>query len=264
MIKSIPENTPIILVDNGRTNTFDTLPEGRNIKIVTLPSNCGFGKGCNEGAKHAITPLLFFLNPDAQVAPGALAALLNGFTNHPEGSAFNPRISNNNGRPYFKRRSYLLPRAQWMKRGWPATDSPVPVLSGAALLLSKHHFDLAEGFDENIFLYHEDDDLSLRLRQLGALFYIREAHIIHGGGRSSSRSCEIAYFKARHLAISRVYVGRKHGRPFPLLSTLFQSLLLLSSPYNIVSRRRRAKAIGMLSGTMACCFRSKDETIQAP
>lgn len=260
MIGSVPERTPIILVDNGRTTTFDTVPDNRNIKILRLTSNQGFGRGCNEGAKFATTPLLLFLNPDARLDENALSMLLEGVAAHPSASAFNPRISTESGKAYFKRRSYLLPRAQWMKRGWPDMDVEVPILSGAALLVSKQNFDSVNGFDENIFLYHEDDDLSLRLRKFGPLLFIREAHVIHRSGHSSVRSPSIAYLKARHMAISRIYAGRKHGRPLPALSTILQSLLLLFSPSNIFSRRRRAKALGMLSGaTLALQLRKTDK-----
>ncbi|WP_425623952.1 glycosyltransferase [Agrobacterium radiobacter] len=174
MIASVPGSTPIILVDNGYTNTFETVSKERSVKIIRLTSNHGFGQGCNEGAKYATTPLLLFLNPDARLGERALNSLLEGVANHPNGSAFNPRISNDNGKNYFKRRSYLLPRTLWMKRGCPKTDREVPVLSGAALLVSKRNFDLVGGFDKNIFLYHEDDDLSIRLRRFGPLFYIVE------------------------------------------------------------------------------------------
>nr|WP_244646190.1 glycosyltransferase family 2 protein [Agrobacterium fabrum] len=257
MIASVPERTPIILVDNGNTNTFHTVPDNRNIKIIRLSSNCGFGRGCNEGAKWAATPLLLFLNPDARLGENALTMLLRGVASHPNGSAFNPRISTENRKAYFKRRSYLLPRVQWMKRGWPETDCEVPILSGAALLVSKQNFGFANGFDENIFLYHEDDDLSLRLREFGPLFYIQGSHVIHSSGRSSARSPAIAYFKARHMAISRIYAGRKHGRPSPAMSTILQSLLLLFSPSSIFSKRRRAKALGMLSGATAALMPGK-------
>nr|WP_265613620.1 glycosyltransferase family 2 protein [Agrobacterium tumefaciens] len=259
MIASVPGSTPIILVDNGYTNTFETVSKERSVKIIRLTSNHGFGQGCNEGAKYATTPLLLFLNPDARLGERALNSLLEGVANHPNGSAFNPRISNDNGKNYFKRRSYLLPRTLWMKRGCPKTDREVPVLSGAALLVSKRNFDLVGGFDKNIFLYHEDDDLSIRLRRFGPLFYIVDSHVFHGSGRSSVRSPEIAYFKARHLAMSRVYVGKKHGRPFPVLSTIIQSLLLLLSPSNIISKRRRSKALGMLSGAMAMLLRQNTQ-----
>ena len=42
MIASIPAETPIVLVDNGRTNSFASLPKGRNIDIVRLDENLGF------------------------------------------------------------------------------------------------------------------------------------------------------------------------------------------------------------------------------
>ena len=37
-------------------------------------------------------------------------------------------------------------------------------MGGAAIFIKKETFIKVGGFDEKIFLYHEDDDLSLRLK----------------------------------------------------------------------------------------------------
>ncbi|WP_280170955.1 glycosyltransferase family 2 protein [Agrobacterium pusense] len=251
LVTAIPEQTPIVLVDNGRTNTFANLPADRNVKIVRLDNNLGFGRGCNAGADAAETPWILFLNPDASPYPGAIEALLEAATQYPSAVAFNPRICNEDGSPYFKRRSWLLPRQLYMKKGWPSEDAVVPILSGAALFVSKKSFDFVGGFDPNIFMYHEDDDLSLRLGALGELRFVRDSRIAHSAGHSSGRSPEIARFKAYHMARSRVYAGQKHHRPFPKTSTLLQACLLLLSPYVLFSARRRAKAIGFLQGALA-------------
>ncbi len=249
MVASVPDEVAIVLVDNGLTNSFKSLPSERAIRIVALTKNEGFGKGCNSGAQAAQTPFLLFLNPDARLKEGAVEALLNAAVEYPNGAAFNPRIINDAGVPYFKRRSYLLPRSAFLKRGWPDADCRVPVLSGAALFVSKAKFDAVKGFDPNIFLYHEDDDLSLRLQKLGALYFVRNSLVEHASGHSTERSPEIAYFKAFHMARSRIYTGLKYGRPVPVLTALLNGILLLLSPSSLFSRRRRAKALGFIKGT---------------
>lgn len=248
MIASIPDKTPIILVDNGQSNSFADLPKGRNIGIVRLNENLGFGRGCNAGAEVVQTPWILFLNPDARLKQGALEALLEAVERHPSAVAFNPRIANADGSAYFKRRSWLLPRSRYMKKGWPDADSRVPILSGAAFFVSKQNFEKVGGFDPNIFLYHEDDDLSLRLAQLGSLMFIHNSLIVHAAGHSSGRSPQIARLKAFHMAKSRIYTGAKHKRPFPKTSTFVQALALLLSPTVLFSARRRAKAIGFFEG----------------
>ncbi|SDB74013.1 Glycosyltransferase, GT2 family [Agrobacterium fabrum] len=251
LVTAIPDETPIILVDNGHTNTFADLPPHRNVIIVKLDDNLGFGRGCNAGADVAQTPWILFLNPDARLNPGAIEGLLQAAAKYPSAIAFNPRVYNEDGSPYFKRRSWLLPRQHYMKKGWPSADAVVPVLSGAALFVSKKSFDYIGGFDPSIFMYHEDDDLSLRLSALGELRFVRNSTVVHFAGYSSGRSPEIARFKAYHMAQSRIYAGQKHHRPFAKTSTLLQGCLLLLSPHVFFSARRRAKALGFLHGALA-------------
>ncbi|WP_421402707.1 glycosyltransferase family 2 protein [Agrobacterium fabrum] len=248
MIASVPVETSIILVDNGKTNRFPPFPAEHNIQVETLEKNEGFGVGCNAGAAAATTPWLLFLNPDATIHPGALEQLLSAAHQYKNAAAFNPRIENSDGSAYFKRRSWLLPRNRYLPKGWPPADCTIPVLSGAAIFVSRELFLKVGGFDPNIFLYHEDDDLSLRLAEFGPLKFIRNSVITHASGSSSVRSPAVARFKAFHMARSRIYTGKKHRRPFPFFSTLIQALFLIFSPLMLVSERRRAKAIGFLMG----------------
>ncbi len=250
MVGSIPPETPIVLVDNGGLTSFPDFPANRAIEIVRLKENLGFGVGCNKGAALARTPYLLFLNPDSRLENGALDALLLAVERYPEASAFNPRITDENGGVSFKRRSYLLPRNSYMARGAPDEDCEVPILSGAAILVSKKLFDKVGGFDPEIFLYHEDDDLSLRLRAAGPLYFISDAHIMHAGGHSSGRSAKVAYLKAFHMAKSRIYAGRKHNRPAPLLFAYLEAFRLMISPITWFSARKRAKAAGFLAGIL--------------
>ena len=63
-------------------------------------------------------------------------------------------------------------------------------------------FKKSGGFDPAIFLYHEDDDLSLRLsNEFGKLYFVHDALVMHMEGQSSERSPDIAALKAWPIII---------------------------------------------------------------
>lgn len=253
MLASVGTEAAVILVDNASADgaVLDHLAAARGARVVRSARNRGFGVGCNLGAAAADSEFLFFLNPDAALEPGCVATLEAAMDRNPAASAMNPRIIGGDGKPYFKRRSALLPRARHMARGWPAADCEVTVLSGAAIFVRRAAFEQVGGFDPQIFLYHEDDDLSLRLAaQVGPLMFIRDAAIRHIGGSSSERSAEGAAFKAWHMGQSRTYALRKHGRKFPLTSSILAALTQLLSPDIWFSARKRRKRWAFLVGVL--------------
>jgi GT2 family glycosyltransferase len=72
------------------------------------------------------------------------------------------------------------------------------------------------GFDENIFLFYEDDDLCRRVADAGhALIYVPQAMVRHGRGRSSQPKRGRIFTSRWHQAWSRAYVSRKYGLPDP-------------------------------------------------
>jgi len=251
MLRSVPAGTPVIIIDNSPQNdpVLRDLALQHGAQLVRNPRNLGFGVACNQGAALARTEFLLFLNPDAILDPGALDALVAAAGRYPQAAAMNPRISNADGSASFKRRSTLLPRSRWLPRGQPTADTEVPVLSRAAIFVRKAQFDAIGGFDARIFLYHEDDDLSLRLAALGPLMFIHDAHVIHQSGHSSGRSPAVAAFKGWHMGQSAVYAARKHKLPFGRTKALARGVLPLLSPA-MLSRRKRAKHLGLLRGTI--------------
>ena len=129
----------------------------------------------------------------------------------------------------FKRRSILLDKNKWLKTP-PSKISEIPVMGGAAIFIKKEVFIRVGGFDERIFLYHEDDDLSLRLKnEIGPLIYCPDTSIIHVGGNSSLRSPEIAKLKGFHMGRSRVYAMKKHMIKNYRFKCLFLALIQLFS-----------------------------------
>jgi N-acetylglucosaminyl-diphospho-decaprenol L-rhamnosyltransferase len=252
MIASVPDGIHLIVVDNASTDDSAGIAENGGASVIRSQVNHGFGLACNMGAGLTDTEFLLFLNPDAVLEKGAIAELEKAADTYPGASAFNPRITDAKGGNYFKRSSRLLPRKEWMKRGWPNADCEVSVLSGAAFFCRREQFNAVGGFDPNIFLYHEDDDLALRLKEsFGPLMFIRSALVTHQEGRSSPRSPEIAKIKSYNMARSRVYAMRKHNRPFAFWGSLWSGLRKIISPDTLFIARKRAQAFAFVKGVIS-------------
>lgn len=253
MLASVPEGVRVVIVDNASTDrtSIRQLAAEHDAKLIELSENKGFGSACNIGAAEARTEFLLFLNPDVEIRPQALEVLRDASARYPKASAFNPRILKENGSTRLKRYSNLLPRSEWLPRTKHLADCEVPVLAGSAIFLRKVEFDAIGGFDPLIFLYYEDDDLSLRLRrERGPLYFISSAEVIHTGGVSSARSVDVARIKGYHLGRSRVYCSVKHSTPFGRTKALTKAALNAISPLALFSKRKRAKEWARLKGTV--------------
>lgn len=250
MLASLPQGTPAIIVDNASKDRANLAAQVANTsaRLIENPRNAGFGAACNTGAAQADTEFLLFLNPDARLVPDTLAQLVSAADRYPEAVGFNPRFVDDDGQPAFKRSCHLLPRSQWMPRGVPQADCALPVLSGAALFVRRADFEAVGGFDPNIFLFFEDDDLSIRLRARGGLMFIHDALVTHTGGAATAPDPRLEGFKAWHFGYSRIYASQKHGRRGAFSKTLVRAVPRALSPVVLASAVARAERWGYLRG----------------
>jgi len=121
------------------------------VDVQRSASNLGFGRGHNANAARGTAPWLLVVNQDCILEPGALAGLV------AVAAGDDARVAAWEMRqiPYEHPKAYD-----------PATLD-VPWVSGAATLFRRAAWIEAGGFDEAIFMYGEDVDLSWRLRARG-------------------------------------------------------------------------------------------------
>ena len=249
MLDSIPSECPVIVVDNSANNNIDSLSQNDSIKIIKLNENKGYGVACNIAAKQVDTPYILFLNPDTLFYKDTLTKLLEAVESYPQAVAFNPKIQSASGKQEFKKRSVLLSsKANAVTSKLPKQDLVVPFLAGSIMLVDRASFEKIGGFDEAIFLYHEDDDISIRLSKIGDIMYIDKSVATHLQGNSSARSPEIAALKAYHMGRSRIYALRKHNRPHAFIRSLGLAFMRALSPDMLFSKRRRAKVFAFMRG----------------
>src|SRR5205823_2195878 len=169
----------IIVVDNLSSDaTRKKLSGHSEITLLALDSNIGFPRACNFAAHLSKGQFLAFVNPDASLATDCLEFLVKFLEDNPTVGAVSSKIYMSDLVNLSQARvnadgneaNYLL--FAWARRcGLEDTleSDPFPVLypSGAAMVIRKDAFDELGGFDSDLFLYHDDVDLGLRLRMRG-------------------------------------------------------------------------------------------------
>ncbi len=96
------------------------------------------------------------------------------------------------------------------------------------MLINKKKFNDGDYFDENIFLYLENNDLCLRTKKRGENIYIIKNSLIdHLGGASADPdfSLEIEYLRNWHWMWSKFYYHKKHFGYIFALFKMFRHIL---------------------------------------
>jgi GT2 family glycosyltransferase len=146
----------------------------------------GYAAGANRAAALGSGHLVAFMNPDLQPAAGFFDEIEREFDD-PAVVA----VAGDQGPDW---------RSEW--------EGDPEWLSGACLVVRRRAFEAVGGFDERLFMYCEDVDLSYKLRKLGRLVESRTAQARH---HSSPRS-----LRARHQNFRNwLVVQRRHERARP-------------------------------------------------
>jgi GT2 family glycosyltransferase len=178
------------------------------VRLLALDQNLGFAAGVNRAAEDARGEYLLLLNPDTVVHAGAVANLVAFARSRPEHGIYGGRTLRPNGEldpgscwgqptlwslfcfasmltTAFKGNRLLDPESLG---GW-QRDSvrEVGIVTGCLLLVSRVLWEDLGGFDLRFFMYGEDADLSLRVRQRGLRPAITPDSVVtHEVGVSSS------------------------------------------------------------------------------
>jgi GT2 family glycosyltransferase len=198
-LKTLGE-THVYVVDNGSTDgSLESLKaQFPGINFVENQTNLGFSGGCNAGARKAQKDgfeTLIFVNNDARLAPGCLEQLVQAL--NAGWSAVNPIIWQ--GEPTDGREKLWYEKGQISLGDFILADhveslpddrtKPVyesDLATGCVLAIRTETFFAHNGFDEGLFAYFEDVDLSLKIRASGGRCgVVREAEAWHKSGASS-------------------------------------------------------------------------------
>jgi N-acetylglucosaminyl-diphospho-decaprenol L-rhamnosyltransferase len=218
----------LIVVDNASPDDSATVvaelaPEA---KLVTMGRNRGFAGGANVGASAATGDLLVVLNPDAIPRPGWGEAIRRPWRESRGWSAWQGLVAEGDGQTINSAGNPVhFTCIVWAGRhGEPIAAAPGPgevtALSGACLAVPMEVWRRHGGLAEKFFMYHEDVDLSLRLRLAGETVGIEPTAIVaHDYEFTASAGNKWRWLERNRLAtLIRLWPG-------PLLLLLAPALL---------------------------------------
>lgn len=136
----------------------------KKFEIILSEKNLGFGKGNNLGFRAGDSSIVCFFNIDTEIYPDTLKNLVADIENSDQQCG----LWELRQFPYEHPKMYdpLTHETAWS--------------SGAAFAMRRDLFEQLHGFDEKIFMYAEDVDLSWRIRSYGYyLKYVPNAVINH-------------------------------------------------------------------------------------
>ena len=248
------EGVPVIVVDNASSDDTRAIAAAHGAQLMANARNEGYGRANNAGVAACRTPHALILNPDLVVQPGAVAALLEAAARYPEAGLYAPCIVEPSGRVFLQPRSLLSPPHLNLAGAMPLPegDACLPFLSGACLLVRRDLFLELGGFDPEIFLFYEDDDLCRRMREAGhALVHVHAARAAHARGRSSRPSLKRRFNARWHLAWSHAYVAAKYGLPETSLVSILNNAIKTVAYGLILNRAKMAAHAGSVAGALA-------------
>lgn len=245
---SIPA-TRTIVVDNGSSDgSCDMVrTEFPKTVLISLQENIGFGPANNRGLEAGDSEYVLFLNSDAQLTEGTLSKLMAFINGRPRCVIVGPRLTYPDGRFQASCRRFPTPlRSFWSLAGmearlpvrvpmfenWLAEEEHRPgahvdMVSGACFLARRDYLESIGGFDENLFLYEEETDISLPARRRDLeVRYCADATVVHGKG-VSVQGDELKDTALFHLYRSKYYCFRKHYGAWAALTTFLTDLGVL-------------------------------------
>ena len=214
-IKSISQNIPIIVIENSNDEKFKDYLESKykNLKCVLSKSNIGMGPANNIGIKLAETQYVLILNPDVILQPNTLSEIFLSSEKIKGFSILSP-ISSHIDYPNYgffeKRKRVHIEKAPF----------EVDYIDGFAMLFNKNKFKDDNYFDENFFLYLENNDLCLRTKRKGGLiFCVPSAKINHVGSMTVDEKYkeEVELSRNWHWLWSKYYFNKKNFSVFKAL-----------------------------------------------
>ena len=204
-LETLPKESKIIVIENSKNINLKKDLEAKydNIEVI-ISNNNGMGSSNNIGLKSCKTKFAYVINPDVKFKKNTLSNIFESAKLIKDFTILSPFNGNEKFPNYLIKNSYKNINEDIID---------VDQIDGFSMLINLEKFQDNLYFDENIFLYLENDDLCLRIKKKNENIYlIRNSIIEHLGSSSSDNllSKELEYCRNWHWMWSKYYYNKKH------------------------------------------------------
>jgi GT2 family glycosyltransferase len=178
------------------------------VHLLANKENRGFAAANNQVLSRCQGKFIFFLNPDTKVEHGSLRTLISFMEANPFVGLAGSRLVFPDGK-FQESVSYRYPGQSYTTSELTGLKGSIAWVLGASMIARTEILRKAGGFDEDFFLYGEEQDLCLRIRKTGyEIGYCPEAGVVHLGGYSERTSSSLELWTKKTRAEYHFY--KKH------------------------------------------------------
>lgn len=203
--------TLFIIDNNSSDSTVEIARECKgNIIVIENQTNLGFGAGHNIVLDRIDSIYHLAVNPDITIVNDVILDMFHYMEEHREIGLLSPLIKHPDGQiqylckrnptffdlfirlvlpSFFKKRQYHFTMRE---TGY---DKPFEVeyATGCFMFFRSEVFKRVQGFDEHIFLYLEDADITRRVNQISKVIFYPYNFVIHEWQRGAHKSLKLMW-----------------------------------------------------------------------
>jgi GT2 family glycosyltransferase len=225
-IKNIEyKNYFIVVLDNGSTKSGFSKIENKFPEITIMHSgkNLGFAGGMNILMRRAFdlgAQFVWMLNSDAVSKPETLSRLIDAALLTPHVGLASPLIGDSARPGFFQVAggiiaddgcSFLATRSPEQGEQWQESFPDRIGVVGTAALYSREAFSQVGGFDEKLFAYNEDIDLSIRCCRAGFRnAYAFDINVVHET-KTKDAGGQVAPHVSYYMSRNKIFLQQKYN-----------------------------------------------------
>lgn len=252
----------IIIVDNGSNDDIKEVLsnniKNNEVEFIAFENNCGFGRANNYALKKIDSDYALILNPDCFIDPESVNEMVHQMKKDKNIALANPLFVDDN----------------YQKNANDQGVEDISFVCGGAMMMRMDIFRKIGFFDENIFLYAEDDEISGRVKDFGyRSIIVKSATANHHGSNSSLTKSnkddyKLLYFRSYHSGWGKTYLKKRNRNTFRIVLKSIHRLFL--SLYYLIFELNEKKSIirfGLFMGSMSNllgidCFNKNNKEIR--
>jgi len=197
-LKKLNKNFKIIIVENSNDKSLKEIinKKYKNVEVY-LKKNIGYGRAVNFAAKKIKTKYFISMNPDTIIYTNTFKNLMNAAVHIKKFGVIGP--IHKNLKKKYKNKFFIEQKK---------IEAPV-------MLFDTQTFNKIKGFDENIFLYYEDNDYFKKCNSLDQkLYLITGSYYNHSKPQKYNKSLNVksSSFSNINEKNSSYLVGGWHGQ----------------------------------------------------
>lgn len=213
----------ILFIDNASNdNTIHNLKQfhlsGISKRIIENNENIGYRRALNQGVANSKNEYIVSLNLDIIFEQGDICNLVSRLKDNENISCVLPKTyQSGNPLPYFVSKESIpflyvhnIPSPGRLTSNF---SMPTEVCGGPVFAFKKSSYLLSGNLDENVFMYNEEAEMSIRMRGCGFIFLVTDKVIVKhtwgGSGLYERDDGEKSDFFIQNWLKSSVYLYKK-------------------------------------------------------